>query len=69
MNEKIQSTFNVHHKLEEGSWRAENENLTSFRNYFKNIPRRTKESAEAIQNEFAEYFYTVGAVPWQFNAT
>lgn len=48
-----------------GSWRADNEGMSSFFNYFKNIPRRSKKSAEAIRDEFTDHFCTVGAVSWQ----
>lgn len=33
----------------------------------KNVARKSKSSAQDIRNEFAEYFSTNGAVPWQNN--
>lgn len=49
-----------------GSWRRINEE-DPLASYFplQNVPRRSALSTEQIRNEFAEYFSTVGQVPWQ----
>lgn len=49
-----------------GSWRRINEE-DPLASYFPllNVPRRSALSTEQIRNEFAEYFSTVGQVPWQ----
>lgn len=52
--------------VQSGSWRNDQEGVTSIKP-IKNIPRRTSISAKAVRDNFAEFFKTNGAVPWQNN--
>lgn len=47
-----------------GTWRQDNSSLTSLLP-FRRIPKRPKDLAEEIRTEFADYFVSNGAVPWQ----
>ncbi|KAJ8953405.1 hypothetical protein NQ318_023522 [Aromia moschata] len=54
--------------MAEGSWRKDNinQNQTSMFN-LKKIPRKSPSNAQAIREEFSEYFMTSGRIPWQNN--
>lgn len=47
-----------------GSWRQDQGDLTSLLP-LRNVPRKPGVEAKRIRNTFAEYFTTVGKVPWQ----
>jgi len=48
-------------QLIEGRWRQNVQPLQPL----VNVPRRSKASAQDIRNEFATYFISNGAIPWQ----
>lgn len=50
-------------RLTSGSWRNSRD-VDCFEN-IRNVPRRATVSAKDIRKEMAEYFTTVGVVPWQ----
>lgn len=51
-------------KVIPGSWRGDNEGMTSFKP-LKSVPRRSRVDAETVRQEFAHYFSTTGQVSWQ----
>ncbi|CAF4935290.1 unnamed protein product [Pieris macdunnoughi] len=53
--------FNV---LNEGSWRRNNDDMTSLLP-IRNIPRRSPAHLNAIRDELADYFTKEGKVSWQ----
>lgn len=52
-------------KIVEGSWRQEREDNTSSFLPIQKIPRKSAGVFKDIRKQFAEYFKTIGKVPWQ----
>lgn len=55
--------FEVDGEIKLGAWRQDT-NMTSFTSLPK-VPRKPSQEAKEIQREFADYFFTNGAVDWQ----
>lgn len=53
----------VEGQLTQGTWRQDEQPLQSLRN----VPRKSKTSAQEIRDEFAAYFTENEALPWQNN--
>lgn len=51
-------------RLVDGTWRQDIQTNSAF-TPMERIGRRSSRSAEEIRDEFAEYFSSIGAVPWQ----
>nr|CAI5838160.1 unnamed protein product [Callosobruchus analis]CAI5839751.1 unnamed protein product [Callosobruchus analis] len=62
-----QDTFDqeIDGKIIQGSWRQEREANPTSLLPIRNIPRKSAGVSKDNRKQFAEYFKTVGRVPWQ----